>query len=245
MKAETMMSGNDRGGMTALLMEDNPLLRLGLQRTLGNVAALGEVICVEPAELALLPRRLDDVALVVLGMPQDPERAHALLRTARAAVSAQRLLLLGDGALPRQAPPPTQDWGMCGWLARTATPAAVEAAVSQMLAGVPGPLAARPQPPATAALRPGLREARLREARMLHLTPRQYEVLVLLSRGYPLKTVGRLLDISVTTVKSHVALLYQRLQVSSKAEAIHAARERGARFPALRGRTGQGHRPAH
>ncbi|WP_454727346.1 MULTISPECIES: response regulator transcription factor [Cupriavidus] len=245
MNAEIMMNGGDRGGMNALLMEDNPLLRLGLQRTLGNVAALGEVICAEPAELALLPRRLDGIALVVLGVPPDPERAHALLKTARAAVSAQRLLLLGDGALPRQAPPLTQEWGMCGWLARTATPDTVEAAVRQMLAGVAGPAADRPPPAATPGPRQGWHEARLREARMLHLTPRQYEVLLLLSRGYPLKAVGRLLNISVTTVKSHVALLYQRLQVSSKAEAIHAARERGARFPATRGRTGQRHRPAH
>ncbi|WP_420997862.1 response regulator transcription factor [Cupriavidus sp. 30B13] len=227
--------------MSALLMEDNPLLRLGLLRTLGNVAALGQVICAEPAELALLPRRLDDIALVVLGVPPDPQRARDLLMTARAAVSAQRLLLLGDRALPRQSPPLTQDWGMCGWLARTATPATVEAAVSQMLAGVPGPAAPARQPAAMPALREGLRGESLREARMLQLTPRQYEVLVLLSRGYPLKTVGRLLDISVTTVKSHVALLYQRLQVSSRNEAIHAARQRGARFPASRSRT----RPVH
>ncbi|MGT2428959.1 LuxR C-terminal-related transcriptional regulator [Cupriavidus basilensis] len=39
------------------------------------------------------------------------------------------------------------------------------------------------------------------EAQILGLTPRQYEVLVLLARGHPLKVISRELNISVPTVK--------------------------------------------
>jgi DNA-binding NarL/FixJ family response regulator len=60
------------------------------------------------------------------------------------------------------------------------------------------------------------------EAEMLQITPRQYEVLVLLARGYPIKTVSRMLNISVATVKSHACTLYQRLKVR-KGEAVYAA----------------------
>ena len=66
------------------------------------------------------------------------------------------------------------------------------------------------------------------EAEMLKITPRQYEVLVLLARGYPIKTVSRMLNISVATVKSHACTLYQRLKVRNKGEAVYAALQRGA-----------------
>lgn len=66
------------------------------------------------------------------------------------------------------------------------------------------------------------------EAQRLGLTPRQYEVLVLLARGHPLKIVARQLDISVATAKAHTEALYQRLNVNSRNEAVFAAIEQGA-----------------
>lgn len=66
------------------------------------------------------------------------------------------------------------------------------------------------------------------EAKLLGLTPRQYEVLVLLARGYPLKTVGKRLNISVATAKAHTETLYQRLDVHSRNAAVYAAVSRGA-----------------
>ncbi|MEO6986153.1 MAG: LuxR C-terminal-related transcriptional regulator [Paralcaligenes sp.] len=66
------------------------------------------------------------------------------------------------------------------------------------------------------------------EAAMLKLTPRQYEVLVLLARGYPMKTVSRQLNISVATAKTHTVTLYQRLQVHTRNAAVYAAVSRGA-----------------
>jgi DNA-binding NarL/FixJ family response regulator len=65
-------------------------------------------------------------------------------------------------------------------------------------------------------------------AQLLKITPRQYEVLVLLSRGYPIKTVSRMLNISVATAKTHACTLYQRLQVKNKGEAVYTALQRGA-----------------
>ncbi|MBB6084509.1 response regulator transcription factor [Castellaniella defragrans] len=67
-----------------------------------------------------------------------------------------------------------------------------------------------------------------REAPMLHLTHRQYEVLVLLAQGYPLKKISRELNISVATAKTHAEALYQRLAVNSRNAAVYAAVSRGA-----------------
>lgn len=66
------------------------------------------------------------------------------------------------------------------------------------------------------------------EAKMLRITPRQYEVLVLLARGYPIKTVSRQLNISVATAKAHTETLYQRLDAHNRNQAVYTAVSRGA-----------------
>lgn len=66
------------------------------------------------------------------------------------------------------------------------------------------------------------------EWELLGLTPRQYEVLVLLSKGYPIKTVGRVMNISAATAKAHTEALYQRLDVNSRNAAVYKAIQRGA-----------------
>ena len=66
------------------------------------------------------------------------------------------------------------------------------------------------------------------DADLLSITPRQYEVLVLLARGYPIKTVSRMLNISVATAKTHEYTLYRRLNVKNKSEAVYEALRRGA-----------------
>ncbi|CAG2146041.1 hypothetical protein LMG31506_03311 [Cupriavidus yeoncheonensis] len=65
-------------------------------------------------------------------------------------------------------------------------------------------------------------------AHLLNITERQYEVLALLARGYPIKTVSRILNISVATAKTHACTLYQRLHVRNKGEAVYVALQRGA-----------------
>lgn len=75
-------------------------------------------------------------------------------------------------------------------------------------------------------IKPG--SAAHKESQLLGLTPRQYEVLVLLARGYPMKKVGRALNISVATAKAHTETLYQRLDVHNRNAAVYAAVTRGA-----------------
>lgn len=87
----------------------------------------------------------------------------------------------------------------------------------------PGPAPASAPPPRTA-LDP------VAGAQLLNVTPRQYEVLTLLARGYPIKTFSRMLNISTATAKAHASTLYQRLRVNSKGEAVYAARQRGVFF---------------
>jgi len=59
------------------------------------------------------------------------------------------------------------------------------------------------------------------------LTPRQLEVLALLCEGLPNKLIGRRLNIANATVKIHVARILRALNVSSRLQAVIAARRLG------------------
>jgi DNA-binding NarL/FixJ family response regulator len=52
------------------------------------------------------------------------------------------------------------------------------------------------------------------------LSERQREILTLLQGGHSYEDIGRALDLSVNTIRSHVRIIYERLGASSKVEAV-------------------------
>ncbi len=72
----------------------------------------------------------------------------------------------------------------------------------------------------------------------LGLTPRQAEVLGLLLKGMPNKLIGRALNVSVETVKDHVAAVLRVLGVSTRTQAVLAVSQmtqgRGGTVPTTR-----------
>jgi DNA-binding CsgD family transcriptional regulator len=61
--------------------------------------------------------------------------------------------------------------------------------------------------------------------RSLGLTPRECEILLLLAAGQSTKEIARQLAISPNTAKTHLARVYQKLEVQRRTQAIHKARE--------------------
>jgi two-component system nitrate/nitrite response regulator NarL len=59
------------------------------------------------------------------------------------------------------------------------------------------------------------------------LTPREHEILELIAAGKSLPAIGKQLYLSVTTVKTHVQHLYDKLGVSDRAAAVASAMRRG------------------
>jgi two-component system, NarL family, response regulator len=66
--------------------------------------------------------------------------------------------------------------------------------------------------------------SRLREE---ELTPRELEILTLVGRGLSNKLIARALDITEGTVKTHVKNLLEKLDATSRTEAIAVAARRG------------------
>ncbi|MEM9531343.1 MAG: response regulator transcription factor [Pseudomonadota bacterium] len=57
------------------------------------------------------------------------------------------------------------------------------------------------------------------------ITPREQEVLVLLAQGLTNKQIARELDLSPNTIKTHVARLFEKLEVERRTQAAQRARE--------------------
>lgn len=59
------------------------------------------------------------------------------------------------------------------------------------------------------------------------LTPREREILALLADGFGNKQIAARLGISTNTVKTHLELLFDKLDVSTRTEAVTAAARMG------------------
>jgi len=55
---------------------------------------------------------------------------------------------------------------------------------------------------------------------MNELSPREWEVLELLARGYSYKEISSALEISIPTVNTHLHRTYEKLHVRSRGEAV-------------------------
>ncbi len=64
-----------------------------------------------------------------------------------------------------------------------------------------------------------------------YLTPKEEEILLLISRGYSYDDVGGTLGVSTNTVRYHVKHIYNKLGAKSKIEALHHARRLGLISP--------------
>lgn len=221
------------------VVEPHPLLRLGLLQLLSGLTT---DYLLEGADYASIsdtstPHR-GECALLLLSIATF-ENLHHLIPGARRAFSPKSILLLSDSEkMPQWAqalPPPVS-----GYVPRHAKPEILQAAVRLLLAGgtcFPLPLPVPDSKRQTYSdAGSGSAHASLSsthrpvpaESEMLGLTPRQYEVLVLLARGYPIKKVSHQLNISVATAKAHTETLYQRLDVHNRNAAVYAAVARGA-----------------
>ncbi|NGM87669.1 response regulator transcription factor [Parapusillimonas sp. SGNA-6] len=223
---------------TIVVIEPHALLRLGMLECLADIApgVVVEGVDRPPPNRDATGVALSDVVLLSV----DASGSTDLVRAARDAYLPTSIILMSDradmplfsGALPRE---------VCGYLPKQSRAEVFRESIRLVLAGgtcfpLRAQMLARPTLPRKAKKNVGAAPAHgeaanaCAEWEMLGLTPRQYEVLVLLARGHPLKTVSRRLNISLATAKSHTESVYQRLDVSNRNAAVYAAVSRGAKL---------------
>ena len=159
-----------------------------------------------------------EVALVLLdlGLP-DAQGMQALQQLREQAPQARVVVLSADDRA--ETVQQAIEQGACGFVPKTARSAQLTDALALTLDGgvylPPGALLAQPVPPAAAAL---------------ELSPRQRDVLRLLIEGKSNKLICRELALSESSVKTHLAAVFRRLDVNSRTQAVVAAAGLGLRL---------------
>lgn len=116
--------------------------------------------------------------------------------------------------------------GAQGYVLKQERPEDVAACLRRIDAGEP-PLSPSIARRMLERLRPGPTTPRPRPRDEAGLSPRETEVLTLLARGLSGPEAAREIGLKPQTVAGYVKVIYQKLHVSSRAEAVLAAAERG------------------
>jgi two-component system NarL family response regulator len=196
-----------------LIVDDHPVVRAGLTSMLGTQAELEVIGSASSGEEALskLRQSAPDVLLLDLRM-HGMSGVETLLAMKRAAHDARVIILTSfetDEDIYRAV-----QAGAQGYLLKDTSLREMVEAIRTVHAGkryIPRDIAAR------------LAERMMRT----DLTPREIEILKLVSKGPTNKEIGRALGISENTVKNHVNSIIEKLEVSDRTEAATTAIQRG------------------
>ena len=191
-----------------LVVDDHPLFRDGFAYMARVLRPAWEVRFADSAPMALdLLRGIrPDLIIIDIGLPGD-DGFTLLKAVAAAAPGIPQVLISGrdDAAVGVRA----RSCGARGFIAKTADPHAMAASIDSILAG--GSAFAQDEPGTT----------------LPELTPRQAEVLLLLTEGHGNKEIRHRLGIAERTVRAHLTDLFQLLGAHSRTQAIIRARELG------------------
>lgn len=224
---------------TIIVIDPHPILRLGLVQLLKEKFTEAIVRAEDYATLQQAQNKIEPCDLILLTLSSQDPICPYIERVTE--VYNPRFILLSCGPCSKPFSAFHHQPLIKGLISKEANPELIKASVQLVLAGgtcfphldndstdttlkqhaaVLPLLAIPPIAPKS--------QSDLNEAQLLGLTNRQYEVLVLLAQGHPLKTVAKQLHISLGTIKSHTETLYQRLNVNNRNAAVYTAVARGA-----------------
>jgi two-component system nitrate/nitrite response regulator NarL len=202
-----------------VVADDHPLFREGIVRTVKERPDLELVGVVGDGRAALdaIREHRPDVAVLDVRMP-GLDGLQVLNAVARDGLPTRVLFLSAhtESDLVYQA----LERGAHGFISKDAGKDAVGDAVRALARG-------------ETVLSPEVQRTLLGEIRLragddaARLSPREQEILVLVSEGLGAPEIGRRLDLSTATVKSHLQRLYEKLGVSDRAAAVAEGMRRG------------------
>jgi two-component system, NarL family, response regulator len=196
-----------------LIVDDHPVVRAGLGNMLGKQSGLKLVGAAAGAEeaLALLEHSPADVVLLDLRMPK--VNGIEAIRSFRKLASPPQVVILSSFDFEEEIYRAVQA-GARGYLLKETTRDEIVAAIVAVHAGK------QYFPPAIASR---LAERNHRSS----LSPRELEILEMLSRGFTNKEIGRAFGISSYTVRNHINSINQKLEVCDRTEAASVAMKQG------------------
>jgi DNA-binding NarL/FixJ family response regulator len=219
--------------MNVLVIDDHPLILHAMRSVVQQLAERVEVVTVTGSQAARDALAAGaDFDLALLDLQLGYEDGFALLEELRAAHPAMPIVVVAASDF-RDDVMRAIDLGAMGFVPKCSSNEVLVSALEMVLSGgiylPPSVMRSGSQH-----RQPGQRSAlphwddRLDSDRaaatiaVLDLTPRQKEVLALLLRGQSNKLIARALNLSVETIKDHVAAVLRTLNVSSRTQAVVA-----------------------
>jgi DNA-binding NarL/FixJ family response regulator len=216
-------NGTKQVPLNILLADDHELVRLAIRHALQPLAEeihWHEAACAAEAQTLMAGGTALDLALIDLHMPgSDGVPTIARWRREHPAIPLVVISADEDAERVRR----LIDLGVAGFIPKSDTAAVMLQAVRLVLSG--GTYAPLRLLSAVTPVPNDGEAPRTDHAPGLGLTPRQTEVLRLLGRGLPNKSIARELDLSEATVKVHLVAIFRALQVRNRTEAVVAASE--------------------
>jgi DNA-binding NarL/FixJ family response regulator len=229
--------------MKVLLVDDHPLILSALQSVIQGLGDDVAVFGVDNAAAARAALQADaDYDLVLLDLALGDDDGFDVLAEFRAAYPALPVVVVSASDRASDVIRAI-DLGAMGFVPKRSSNAALFEALRMVMSGglyvppnmlglelrapAPGgdtvPSVMRPasEAPLGERARPEPQQA-LPTMASVGLTPRQNEVLALLLQGLPNKLIARELNLSVETVKDHVAAVLRALGVNSRTQAVLA-----------------------
>ncbi len=231
--------------MKVLLVDDHPLVLSALQAVIQNIGHDTTVVGVDSAAAARAALKADpDVDLVLLDLALGDADGFDVLVEFRSAYPAVPVVVVSASDRASDVIRAI-DSGAMGFVPKKSSHGELHEALRMVMTGsmyvppsmlglefgrggasiggdtVPGVMRPMGEAPLGAAARPEPHQ-KLPSIEDVGLTPRQAEVLSLLLQGLPNKLIARQLNLSVETVKDHVAAVLRALGVSSRTQAVLA-----------------------
>jgi DNA-binding NarL/FixJ family response regulator len=218
--------------MKVLVIDDHPLIlhaMRSLMQQLGEKVDVVTASAAQPARDALAAGAEFDLALLDLELGEDD--GFALLEELRGAYPALPIVIVAASD-HRDDVMRAIDLGAMGFVPKCTSNDTLLSALGMVLSGgIYLPPSVMRSTPSRAAVHRGVSahwDERVESDRAaatvasLDLTPRQKQVLALLLRGQSNKLIARALNLSVETIKDHVAAVLRSLNVSSRTQAVIA-----------------------
>ena len=228
--------------MKVLLVDDHPLVLSALQAVIQSIGSDTTVVGVDSAAAARAALASDsDFDLVLLDLALGDADGFDVLVEFRAAYPAVPVVVVSASDRASDVIRAI-DSGAMGFVPKKSSHAELHQALTLVMTGsmyvppsmlglefgrsvasdtVPGVMRPSGEVPLGPAARPEPHQ-KLPSMKDVGLTPRQAEVLSLLLQGLPNKLIARQLNLSVETVKDHVAAVLRALGVSSRTQAVLA-----------------------
>lgn len=208
---------NSQQKIRVLLADDHSMVRAGIRQFLEMSTTIEVVAEVEDGEAVKTIMNGDllvDVVMLDIKMPR--LNGIELTRWIRANYPEMGILILSafdDDAYVMA----VLNAGANGYMLKSSSPKELETAVISVFNN-------------RSALHPSIAHKVVEMVADLHrqqkdslLTPREQETLRLAGKGMTNKEIGKVLNISSRTVQSHLANIYQKLDVSNRTEAVSQA----------------------